>query len=112
MEIYIYNKSINELLYWLLVYFSDLSQPEQIGDSIMYEAKYNAMPIKIILTEHIEQLDFTSVWIKADGFPWRSLREFGLAAAETLGTKVRYEKCELSDAFYEINGSVEKQIVW
>lgn len=89
IEIYVKNRSLEQLEHWLRHRCSWLDRSFSQGQVHEYGCILDGAVIPVLVHEHVVGKLWTSIWFKSDGTPWRRDLDCALEAADALGTQIR-----------------------
>jgi len=115
IEVFIRDRSVDEIRDWLATVCGPMSDFEEAGAALICRSEHAGY----IITPRIEDGPFTSIWFSSKGTPWQTQLECARQAAQQMGVPVRCapgpefpEVHPCSDVVLEIGEGRERLVVW
>lgn len=89
IEIYVKDRTVDQLLDWLATLGSSLSPAFEQGPTHEYTLMINDLKIPVLIHEKVAGKAWNSVWFKSDQTPWEKDIDCAKEASRSLETQVR-----------------------
>ncbi|RDE18117.1 hypothetical protein DV711_18550 [Motiliproteus coralliicola] len=116
IEIYIKQRSVEQISTWLEAEFDRLELLQQRGQTYRYQANLDGTQIPITLIDRAAK-DFSSLWFDSDSTRWPQDRDCARQACQQLETEIRciasgWNEGDEPDEWWSIKDSGEQLILW
>ncbi|WP_421868756.1 hypothetical protein [Motiliproteus sp.] len=116
IEIYIKQRSVEQINAWLEAEFDQLELQQQRGQTYRYQASLNGILIPITLIDRAAK-DFSSLWFDSDNTRWPQDLDCARHACQQLGTEIRciasgWKEGDEPDEWWSVKEDGEQQILW
>lgn len=117
IEIYIKNRSLDQILAWLAQRCEQLDSPRHSGGTHRLNALLGGVRVPVLIHEKAVGKAWTSVWFRSDRTPWSRDLDCAEEAAAALGTQVRcivsgWQDGDDPDEWWRVEQGVAEKITW
>ena len=117
IEIYIKNRSLDEIETWLRQRFDALDTDFSQGTVHEYKASLSDASVPVMIHEKVVGKAWTSVWFKSDATDWEKDLDCALQAAQELDTQIRciasgWADGDEPDEWWKVENGEQEKIHW
>lgn len=117
IEIYIKNRSLDEIETWLRQRFDALDTDFSQGTVHEYKASLSDASVPVMIHEKVVGKAWTSVWFKSDATDWAKDLDCALQAAQELDTQIRciasgWADGDEPDEWWKVENGEQEKIHW
>ncbi len=117
IEIYIKNRSLEQILAWLRERCDSLEAQHSSGGTHAFKAVLDGVKVPVMIHEKAVGKAWISVWFRSDATPWVRDLDCAEEVAKSLDTQVRcivsgWQDGDEPDEWWKIEGSEVEKIHW
>lgn len=117
IEIYVKNRTQEQIEQWLNSRFGDLQRDFSQGTIHEYRASANGAKVPVMVHEKVVGKAWTSVWFKSDQTDWATDLECALSAASEMETQIRciaggWNDGDDPDEWWKVENGEQEKIQW
>ena len=117
IEIYVKNRSLNEIEAWLRQRFDGLSNDFSQGTVHEYKASLDGTAVPVMIHEKVVGKAWTSVWFKSDRTRWEKDLDCAIQAAADMETQIRciaggWADGDEPDEWWKVENDSQEKIHW
>lgn len=117
IEIYVKNRSLDEIVAWLGSRFESVATDFTQGTISEYTVSKNGTAIPVMVHQRVVGKAWTSVWFKNDQTGWEKDLDCAQAAAAEMDTQVRciaggWADGDEPDEWWKVENGQQEKILW
>jgi len=117
IEIYIKNRSLEQILQWLRRRTDAVEAHDSVGATHSLSVVFAGARIPVMIHEKAVGKSWVSIWFRSDATPWARDIDCAMEVAAALDTQVRcivsgWQEGDDPDEWWTTNGSEIEKIIW